>query len=178
MTTGMTTRWITETKCRRTAKTTSATRMKKSLARWVILKASPETLVSLRSSWATMRMRKMRIWMRTRTSLVMRMKLIPMISMTSKNRSKILDEDGNPVEDDAKFWLGSDTDEDEEDEEEIDYEAAHQDLDEAHIHAMDPDQLGRFNDLPFDDRFIDEGIEEDGESFPVISDRVFLTVSR
>ena len=75
---------------------------------------------------------------------------------------EILDEAGNLVEDDGNSGWESETDEDEEDEEEIDYEAE-QHFNEAHMEAMEAEQLGRFGDMQFDDRFIDEGAEEDGK---------------
>ncbi len=88
---------------------------------------------------------------------------------------EILDEAGNLVEDDGNSGWESETDEDEEDEEEIDYDAAQHDLDEAHIHAIETDQLGRFGDMQFDDRFIDEGAEEDGKRSLSLSCQLLLT---
>ncbi|KAI1869310.1 uncharacterized protein JN550_005940 [Neoarthrinium moseri] len=66
---------------------------------------------------------------------------------------EIIDDEGNPVEDDGASGWESETDEDEgeeddEDDEEIDYEAEAQDLEEAHMHGLDdvPD-IGRFGNL-------------------------------
>lgn len=58
------------------------------------------------------------------------------------NRLEIVDEDGNPIEDDSAWESDSGMDENEEQEpDELDYEGEVQDEEEAHIHGMDPRDL-------------------------------------
>lgn len=55
---------------------------------------------------------------------------------------EIVDEDGNPMEDDGDSDWESETDEEEnEDEEDIDYDGEEQDFEEAHIHGMEPGDI-------------------------------------
>ena len=94
---------------------------------------------------------------------------------------EIMDEDGNPIDDDgASGWesesaahVDEEEDGDEEDEdddvEEIDYEAAAQDLDEEdHVHnilQMAPDDLALEIGAFTTENYLDEEAGEDGESF-------------
>ncbi|KAH8678184.1 hypothetical protein BX600DRAFT_377016 [Xylariales sp. PMI_506] len=74
------------------------------------------------------------------------------------NRIEIVDEEGNPVDDDGGSGWESDTDDEEDDDEEIDYEADVQDLDEAQLHGLnDVDNL-RFGNLM-------HAIEEDEDDY-------------
>lgn len=96
---------------------------------------------------------------------------------------EIVDEDGNPIDDDgASGWESEETDEEEDDEddddEDVDYEAEIQDADEAHMHGMEPgdiiDNLARAVMDPEDyegddmddlgDHYIDDGRDDDGET--------------
>lgn len=77
------------------------------------------------------------------------------------DRIEIVDDEGNPVEDDGASGWESETEEDEDDDDdEIDYEAEAQDLEEAHIHALeDVPDLGRFGNIM---RAIEEDDDYDG----------------
>lgn len=91
---------------------------------------------------------------------------------------EILDEDGNPIDDDGNSgWESEDHDEDDEDpDEDLDYEADVHDEDEAHVHGLDGGQLldgmarallGSGADYHqellegLDDHYIDEGHDEE-----------------
>ncbi|OHE97086.1 HECT-domain-containing protein [Colletotrichum orchidophilum] len=91
---------------------------------------------------------------------------------------EIVDEDGNPLEDDgASDWESESEEEDDEDEEDIDYEAEAQDLEEAHMHGMESgdiiDNLARAVMDPEDyegddmddlgDHYIDDGRDEEDD---------------
>ncbi|KAM0286056.1 hypothetical protein ACHAQH_001064 [Verticillium albo-atrum] len=83
---------------------------------------------------------------------------------------EIVDEDGNPLDDDgASDWESDSEDEDEEDDEEIDYEAEVQDLDEAHMHGLGPeeilDNLTRAVVMAPDGEFDPEDMEGLGEHY-------------
>ncbi|KAG7150709.1 hypothetical protein HYQ46_000339 [Verticillium longisporum] len=55
---------------------------------------------------------------------------------------EILDEDGNPIDDDgASDWESESDEEEEDDDDEIDYGAEVQDLDEAHMHGLGPEEI-------------------------------------
>ncbi|MDA4132658.1 MAG: hypothetical protein OK454_05980, partial [Thaumarchaeota archaeon] len=93
---------------------------------------------------------------------------------------EIVDDEGNPIDDDGASGWESDTDEDADDaeEDEADYEAEAQDMDEAvqMMPGIDNDELGSYfvraameaepdfgDDLrDFEDRYIDDGGEDDG----------------
>ncbi|CAH0059445.1 unnamed protein product [Clonostachys solani] len=99
-----------------------------------------------------------------------------------ESRVEIVDEQGNPMEDDgASDWESDDDVEDEEDEDgdieadDLDYEAAGQDIDEAHIHTIAPpaDLLGNMAraliegeeyepDL-LDEHYLESGHDDDDE---------------
>ncbi|KAK2058850.1 HECT-domain-containing protein [Colletotrichum caudatum] len=91
---------------------------------------------------------------------------------------EIVDEDGNPIEDDgASDWESESDEEEDDDDEEVDYEAEAQELEEAHMHGMEPgdiiDNLARAVMDPEDyegedmddlgDHYIDEGRDEDDD---------------
>ena len=98
-----------------------------------------------------------------------------------EDQVEIVDEDGNPIDDDGNSgWESESHDEDDEDadEDELDYEGEVQDEDEAHIHGMGPgdliDGMARAimggNDLydpdlmdGLDDHYIDDGHDDDGK---------------
>jgi E3 ubiquitin-protein ligase HUWE1 len=76
------------------------------------------------------------------------------------DRIEIVDDEGNPVEDDGASGWENETDDDEDEDEDIDYEAEAQDLEEAHIHALeDVPDLGRFGNIM---RAIEEDDDYDG----------------
>lgn len=93
---------------------------------------------------------------------------------------EIVDDEGNPIDDDGASGWESDTDEDADDaaEDEADYEAEAQDMDEAAqmMPGIDNDELGSYfvraameaepdfgDDMrDFEDRYIDDGGEDDG----------------
>ncbi|OLN87260.1 E3 ubiquitin-protein ligase TOM1-like [Colletotrichum chlorophyti] len=90
---------------------------------------------------------------------------------------EIVDEDGNPIEDDGASDWESDTDDEDEDDEDVDYEAEAQELEEAHMHGMEPgdiiDNLARAVMDPEDyegddmddlgDHYLDDGRDEDDD---------------
>lgn len=97
-----------------------------------------------------------------------------------EDRVEIVDEDGNPLDDDGSAWE-SDSDDDDEhpDGDDLDYEADVQAEDEAHIHAMGPGDLldnmaraimGEDHDYEpelmdgLDEPYLDEGHEDGGKS--------------
>ncbi|KAI1492854.1 hypothetical protein F5X96DRAFT_318835 [Biscogniauxia mediterranea] len=66
----------------------------------------------------------------------------------AEDRIEIVDDEGNPIEDDGASGWESETDEADDDEEEIDYEAEAQDLEEADMRDLDDvDGLGRFGNI-------------------------------
>jgi E3 ubiquitin-protein ligase HUWE1 len=98
-----------------------------------------------------------------------------------ESRVEIVDEQGNPMEDDgASEWESDDDVEDEEDEDgdieadDLDYEAAGQDMDEAHIHNIAPpaDLLGNmaraliegeeYEPELMDEHYLESGHDDDG----------------
>ncbi|KYK61208.1 TOM1 protein [Drechmeria coniospora] len=102
--------------------------------------------------------------------------------MEDVDRVEIVDEEGNPLDDDGDSgWESeSDVDEDDPDADDLDYEAEVQDDDEAHLHGIDPHDLlddmarammgqddGYEAELTLDDTFMDEnhdeGEDDDGE---------------
>ncbi|KAM0325364.1 hypothetical protein ACHAQA_007349 [Verticillium albo-atrum] len=84
---------------------------------------------------------------------------------------EIVDEDGNPLDDDgASDWESeSEDDEEDDDDEEIDYEAGVQDLEEAHMHGLGPeeilDNLTRAVVMAPDGEFDPDDIEGLGEHY-------------
>ncbi|KAK4152026.1 hypothetical protein C8A00DRAFT_35292 [Chaetomidium leptoderma] len=100
-----------------------------------------------------------------------------------EDRIEIVDEEGNPMDDEGASGWESDTDEEDEDaEEEIDFEQGAQhllDLQNAVMHGHNLDQLGRIPDIlrnvvdgedldpedmhDLDEHYIDEGAEDDDE---------------
>ncbi|KAL2880471.1 E3 ubiquitin-protein ligase tom1 [Colletotrichum sp. CLE4] len=91
---------------------------------------------------------------------------------------EIVDEDGNPIEDDgASDWESESEEEEEEDDEDIDYEAEAQDREEAHVHGMesediienlaravmDPDDYEGDDMDDLGDHYIDDGRDEDDD---------------
>ncbi|KAK0635031.1 hypothetical protein B0T17DRAFT_27906 [Bombardia bombarda] len=93
---------------------------------------------------------------------------------------EIIDDEGNPIQDDGGSWESDTDEEDEEDEAELDYEAEVQNLQEAQMHALhDNGQLGHFPQMiraamdaedldrevirDFEDHYVDDGGEEDDE---------------
>ncbi|TQN70708.1 E3 ubiquitin-protein ligase TOM1-like protein, partial [Colletotrichum shisoi] len=96
----------------------------------------------------------------------------------SDDEDEIVDEDGNPIEDDgASDWESESDEEEDEDDEDVDYEAEAQELEEAHMHGMEPgdiiDNLARAVMDPEDyegddmddlgDHYIDDGRDEDDD---------------
>ncbi|KAI1498242.1 hypothetical protein F5X99DRAFT_339221 [Biscogniauxia marginata] len=66
----------------------------------------------------------------------------------AEDRIEIVDDEGNPIEDDGASGWESETDEADDDGEEIDYEAEAQDLEEADMRDLDDvDGLGRFGNI-------------------------------
>lgn len=98
-----------------------------------------------------------------------------------EDRIEIVDDEGNPLDDDGASGWESETDDEDDDEDdeddEFDYEVAAQGLDEAAIHGLERDDIGRLNlvraaldedydgeEMPnFQDPYIDDGGEEDDE---------------
>ncbi|PNH45998.1 hypothetical protein VD0004_g2027 [Verticillium dahliae] len=83
---------------------------------------------------------------------------------------EILDEDGNPIDDDgASDWESESDDEEEDDDDELDYGAEVQDLDEAHMHGLGPeeilDNLTRAVVMAPDGEFDPEDMEGLGEHY-------------
>ncbi|CAJ2511750.1 Uu.00g073750.m01.CDS01 [Anthostomella pinea] len=72
------------------------------------------------------------------------------------DRIEIVDDEGNPLEDDGASGWESETDDADDDEIRAEYEAEAQDLQEADIHDLDVDGLGRFGNIM-------RAIEEEGD---------------
>lgn len=97
-----------------------------------------------------------------------------------EDRVEIVDEDGNPIEEDGDSGWESESDvEDDEgqDGDDLDYEGEAQDVDEAHMHDMSPGGLldnmaraimgdggGYEPELGLDDHYLDDAHDEGGES--------------
>ncbi|KAK4455659.1 hypothetical protein QBC34DRAFT_72580 [Podospora aff. communis PSN243] len=99
-----------------------------------------------------------------------------------EDRIQVMDDEGNPMEDDgASAWESGTDEEDEEDEDEIDFEAEAQDhLHEAHMHefheartlspfadnlraVMEADALDAGDMQAFEDGYLEDGADEDDE---------------
>ena len=97
-----------------------------------------------------------------------------------EDQIEVVDEEGNPIDDDgASGWESGTDEEDEEDEDEIDFEAEAQDLHEAHMHefheartlspfpsdiraAMEADGMDEGDIQAFEDDYLEDGLDEDG----------------
>ncbi|KAI1083973.1 hypothetical protein F5B20DRAFT_361105 [Whalleya microplaca] len=97
----------------------------------------------------------------------------------AEDRIEIVDDEGNPLDDDGASGWESETD-DEDDGDEIDYEAEAQDLQEADIHELEEvDNIGRFSNVmraieeedfepvddlnPLNDRYMEDEDEDEDE---------------
>lgn len=93
-----------------------------------------------------------------------------------ESRVEIVNEDGQPMEDDGASGWESEDAEDEELEADLDYEAEVQDADEAHLHGLVPPPAGLLNNMAralmegdeydpdlMDEHYLDDGHDDDGK---------------
>jgi E3 ubiquitin-protein ligase HUWE1 len=98
-----------------------------------------------------------------------------------EDQIEVVDEEGNPMDDDgASGWESGTDEDDEEDEDEIDFEAEAQDLHQAHMHefheartlspfpsdlraAMEADGMDEEQIQAFQDDYLEDGVDEEGE---------------